>query len=55
MYKSVEIAKYSKFSASSLFIDLHFYYHYKKNRKVTVSFNIVCLNVHVDCFPFQGL
>lgn len=38
MYKSVEIAKYSKFSASALFIDLHFYYHYEKNRKVNSEF-----------------
>ena len=45
MYTPVEIAKYYKFSILSLFVDLHFYYHYKKNRKAAMSFNRVYLSI----------
>ena len=58
MYTSVEIAKYYKFSILSLFVDLHFYYHYKKNRKVAMSFNRVYLNMHAQtqfCLSLCGV
>ena len=48
MYKSVEIAKYYTLSVPSLFVNLHFYYHYKKNREVAMSFNSVYLNMHAQ-------